>query len=130
MQGAGRRPGGAAAEAGSARLFRRSRNGLRPVACGLPQTCAGAGRAFAGVGWGPGRDLREGRCRGRAAGPAAEPPRRAKPACFGAAETACGRSLRLAANLRRGSKNPSPGVGRGEVRRDQPQTLGCWWLGL
>ena len=30
VQGAGRRPGGAAAEAGFARLFRRSRNGLRP----------------------------------------------------------------------------------------------------
>ena len=30
VQGAGRRPGGAAAEAGEARLFRRSRNGLRP----------------------------------------------------------------------------------------------------
>ena len=43
---------------------------------------------------------------------------------------ACGRSVRFAANPRRGSKNPSPGVGRGEVRRDQPQTLGCWWLGL
>ena len=65
VQGAGRRPGGAAAEAGSARLFRRSRNGLR-----------------------------------------------------------------LAANPCRGSKNPSPVVGRGEVQRDQPQTLGCWWLGL
>ena len=48
----------------------------------------------------------------------------------GAAETACGRSVRLAANPCRSSKNPSPGVGRGEVRRDQPQTLGCWWLGL
>ena len=30
VQGAGRRPGGAAAEAGSVRLFRHSRNGLRP----------------------------------------------------------------------------------------------------
>ena len=30
VQGAGRRPGGATAEAGSARLFRHSRNGLRP----------------------------------------------------------------------------------------------------
>ena len=33
---------------------------------------------------------------GRAAGPAAEPPRRAEPACFGEAETACGPGLRLA----------------------------------
>ena len=30
VQGAGRRPGGTAAEAGFARLFRHSRNGLRP----------------------------------------------------------------------------------------------------
>ena len=30
-QGAGRRPGGEAADAGRARVFRRSRNGLRPV---------------------------------------------------------------------------------------------------
>ncbi len=30
VQGAGRRPGGGAAEAGFARLFRHSRNGLRP----------------------------------------------------------------------------------------------------
>ena len=28
--GAGRRPGGAAADTGEARVFRRSRNGLRP----------------------------------------------------------------------------------------------------
>ena len=36
---------------------------------------------------------------GRAAGPAAEPPRRAEPACFGEAETACGPGLRLAGGL-------------------------------
>ncbi len=58
--------------------------------------------------------FREGRCRGRAAGPAAQPPRRAPPACFGAAETACGRSLRFAANLRRGREGfCRRGVGAG-----------------
>ena len=31
VQGAGRRPGGGAADTGGARVFRRSRNGLRPV---------------------------------------------------------------------------------------------------
>ena len=36
----GRRPGGAAADTGFARVFRRSRNGLRPKCCGL--------QAFAG----------------------------------------------------------------------------------
>ncbi len=30
-RGAGRRPGGGAADTGEARVFRRSRNGLRPV---------------------------------------------------------------------------------------------------
>ena len=35
---AGRRPGGGAADAGEARVFRRSRNGLRPV--GVPQSLA------------------------------------------------------------------------------------------
>ena len=33
---AGRRPGGGAAEAGEARLFRHSRNGLRPASPGKP----------------------------------------------------------------------------------------------
>ena len=37
-QGAGRRPGGGAADTGEARVFRRSRNGLRPV--GVPQSLA------------------------------------------------------------------------------------------
>ena len=32
---AGRRPGGEAADTGAARVFRRSRNGLRPDACPL-----------------------------------------------------------------------------------------------
>ena len=32
---AGRRPGGEAADTGCARVFRRSRNGLRPDACPL-----------------------------------------------------------------------------------------------
>ena len=38
VQGAGRRPGGEAADTGGARGFRRSRNGLRPV--GVPQSLA------------------------------------------------------------------------------------------
>ena len=73
--GTGRRPGGGAADAGGARGFRRSRNGLRP----------GAGVDFFGGFGGEGLV--------RAAGPAAEPPTRAKPAGFGEAETACGRGL-------------------------------------
>ena len=52
----GRRPGGGAADAGGARGFRRSRNGLRP----------GAGFDFLGA--------LGGRGLGRAAGAAAEPP--------------------------------------------------------
>ena len=36
--GAGRRPGGGAADTGAARVFRRRRNGLRPYACGLQKT--------------------------------------------------------------------------------------------
>ena len=36
-QGAGRRPGGGAADTGEARVFRRSRNGLRPYAIGLQE---------------------------------------------------------------------------------------------
>ncbi len=70
--GAGRRPGGGAADAGGARGFRRSRNGLRPGAGDFLRDLGGEGL-------------------GRAAGPAAEPPTRAKPAGFGEAETACGR---------------------------------------
>ena len=51
---------------------------------------------------------------GRAAGPAAQPPRRASPACFGVAETACGRSVRLAANPCRGREGfCRRGVGAG-----------------
>ena len=34
-EGEGRRPGGEAADTGAARVFRRSRNGLRPDACPL-----------------------------------------------------------------------------------------------
>ena len=37
---------------------------------------------------------------GRAAGPAAEPPTRAKPVCFDAVETACGRKAAVCRNLR------------------------------
>ena len=36
--GAGRRPGGGAADTGCARVFRRRLNGLRPYACGLQKT--------------------------------------------------------------------------------------------
>ena len=62
--------------------------------------------------------FREGRCRGRAAGPAAQPPRRAEPACFGAAETACGRSVRLATSPCRGRKGfCRRGVGPGSSGR-------------
>ena len=35
-RGAGRRPGGEAADTGGARVFRRSRNGLRPVGGAKP----------------------------------------------------------------------------------------------
>ena len=38
---------------------------------------------------------------GRAAGPAAQPPTRAKPVCFDAVETACGRKAAVCGNLRR-----------------------------
>ena len=37
---------------------------------------------------------------GRAAGPAAQPPTRAKPVCFDAVETACGRKAAVCGNLR------------------------------
>ena len=57
--GAGRRPGGGAADAGGARGFRRSRNGLRPGAGDFLRDLGGEGL-------------------GRAAGPAAEPPTQPK----------------------------------------------------
>ena len=50
-----------------------------------------AGIVWEEMGWmGVGVQGAEG-CRGRAAGPAAEPSTRAKPVCFDAVETACGR---------------------------------------
>ena len=51
----------------------------------------------------------------RAAGPAAEPPRRAKPACFGEAETACGRRPQLPES-RRGGTAPAGRGGGGDGR--------------
>ena len=45
---------------------------------------------FSGGGWLP----------ERAAGPAAQPPTRAKPVCFDAVETACGRKAAVCKNLR------------------------------
>ena len=90
-QGAGRRPGGEAVDTGEARVFRRSRNGLRPVGGGFWLLGEGSGGGGFGKGREPGMVQKRGVRRGRAAGPAAEPPTRAEPVCFDAVETACGR---------------------------------------
>ena len=91
VQGAGRRPGGGAADTGEARVFRRSRNGLRPVGGGFLRLGEDSEGGGLGKGRGPGMvqgvDVR----RGQAAGPAAEPPTRAEPVCFDVIKTACGR---------------------------------------
>ena len=48
--GPGRRPGGAAADTGGARVFRRSRNGLRPGARGQQKAPGRAGGCTVGGG--------------------------------------------------------------------------------
>ena len=90
-QGAGRRPGGGAADTGGARVFRRSRNGLRPVGGGFWLLGEGSGEGGFGKGREPGMVQKRGVRRGQAAGPAAKPPTPAKPVCFDCVETACGR---------------------------------------
>ena len=49
--GEGRRPGGGAADAGEARGFRRSRNGLRPDPGGCEKTALTGGGQGGGYGW-------------------------------------------------------------------------------
>ena len=69
-----------AADAGGACVFRRSRNGLRPTV----RACRGVRRAGAGQVRAGGRP---------AAGPAAEPPKRAQPVCPPGRRAACGRGF-------------------------------------
>ncbi len=69
---AGRRPGGGAADAGEARVFRRSRNGLRPVGGGFWLLGKGSGGGGLGKGREPGMVQKRGGAQGAGRRPGGE----------------------------------------------------------